>query len=38
MPISATSGLVSNINYQGLITQLVGIQQMSLTVMTENHF
>ncbi|MBI5468105.1 MAG: flagellar filament capping protein FliD [Deltaproteobacteria bacterium] len=34
MPISATSGLVSNIDYQGLITQLVGIQKMSLTQLT----
>ncbi len=34
MPISATSGLVSNIDYQSLITQLVNVQRVSLTQLT----
>lgn len=34
MPISATSGLVSNIDYQALITQLVGVQKVSITQLT----
>lgn len=34
MPISATSGLVSNIDYQSLITQLVSVQKVSITQLT----
>ena len=34
MPISATSGLVSNIDYQSLITQLVNVQKIALTQLT----
>lgn len=34
MPISATSGLVSNIDYQSLISQLVGIRRQSITQLT----
>ncbi|MBI5587674.1 MAG: hypothetical protein HY889_04825, partial [Deltaproteobacteria bacterium] len=34
MTISATSGMVSNIDYQSLITQLVGVQKISLTQLT----
>jgi len=34
MSISATSGVVSSIDYQSLIAQLVGIQKISLTQLT----
>ncbi|MBI5454413.1 MAG: flagellar filament capping protein FliD [Deltaproteobacteria bacterium] len=36
MSISATSGVVSNIDYQTLISQLVGIRQQSITQLSDD--